>query len=140
MHLIGFGLKAGFYRICKLKDLEEMGKEDYFYFFKKPYLGKTIKLALAITGTANAVSVAEHVMTMFLNICKMSKLSDQLVRDGKFIEKNSLPDCFELYKKNILIIGFGRIGKALAKRCFGFDSKVYVYDPFIDTSIINNNN
>ena len=50
MSTIGFGLKAGFYRICKLKDLEEMGKEDYFYFFKKPYLGKTIKLALAITG------------------------------------------------------------------------------------------
>ena len=50
MSAIGFGLKAGFYRICKLKDMEEIGKEDYFYFFKKPYLGKTIKLALATTG------------------------------------------------------------------------------------------
>ena len=47
---IGFGLKAAFYRICRLKDLEEMGSEDYFYFFKKPYLSKTIKLALAFTG------------------------------------------------------------------------------------------
>lgn len=47
---IGFGLKAAFYRICKLKDLEQMGREDYFYFFKKPYLSKTIKLALAFTG------------------------------------------------------------------------------------------
>lgn len=50
MSTISFGLKAAFYRICKLKDLEEMGNEDYFYFFKKPYLVKTIKLALAFTG------------------------------------------------------------------------------------------
>ena len=47
---IAFGLQAGFYRICKLKDLGEIGREDYFYFFKKPYLGKTIKLGLAYIG------------------------------------------------------------------------------------------
>ena len=50
MSTIGLGLKAAFYRICKLKDLEQMGNEDYFYFFKKPYLGKTIKLGLAYSG------------------------------------------------------------------------------------------
>ena len=53
------------------------------------------QLALAITGTTNAVSVAEHVMMMFLSICKTTKQSDQLVRNGKYKEKNSLPDfCF----------------------------------------------
>ncbi|WP_400077040.1 hypothetical protein [Winogradskyella sp. R77965] len=50
MSAIGMGLKAGFYRICKLKDLEQMGREDYFYFFKKPYLVKTIQLGLAYVG------------------------------------------------------------------------------------------
>lgn len=50
MSTIGFGLKAAFYRICRLKDLEQMGKEDYFYFFKKPYLVKTMKLGLAFSG------------------------------------------------------------------------------------------
>ncbi|WP_179348134.1 hypothetical protein [Winogradskyella pacifica] len=52
MSAIGLGLKAAFYRICKFKDLEQSGKEDYFYFFKKPYLGKTIKLGVAFTGIA----------------------------------------------------------------------------------------
>lgn len=47
---IAFGLKAAFYRICKMKDLEQMGKEDYFYFFKKPYLQKTVTIALAYIG------------------------------------------------------------------------------------------
>ncbi len=50
MSTIGLGLKSAFYRICKLKDLEQMGREDYFYFFKKQYLGKTIKLSLAYVG------------------------------------------------------------------------------------------
>ena len=97
-------------------------------------------IALAITGTANASSVSEHVMTMFLYLCKLINKSDKLVRNGKFIEKASMPNFFELYKKNILILGFGRIGKALAKRCLGFESNVYVYDPFIESSIIKNNN
>ncbi|MDO6596159.1 hypothetical protein Q4512_04480 [Oceanihabitans sp. 2_MG-2023] len=48
--VIGFGMRAGFYRICKMKDLNELGKEDYFYYFKRPYLGKLIKLSLAIVG------------------------------------------------------------------------------------------
>ncbi|WP_179374431.1 hypothetical protein [Winogradskyella wichelsiae] len=51
---IGLALKAAFYRICKLRDLEELGKEDYFYFLRKPYLGKTIKLSLAFSGIAIA--------------------------------------------------------------------------------------
>ena len=97
-------------------------------------------IALAITGTANASSVSEHVMTMFLYLCKLINKSDELVRNGKFIEKASMPNFFEMYKKNILILGFGRIGKALAKRCLGFESNIYVYDPFIESSIIKNNN
>jgi hypothetical protein len=50
MSTIGFALKAAFYRICKMRDQEKMGREDYFYFFKKPYLEKTIKLTLAFIG------------------------------------------------------------------------------------------
>ncbi len=50
MSIITLGLNAAFYRICKIKDLEQMGSEDYFYFFKKPYLGKTIKLGLVFGG------------------------------------------------------------------------------------------
>ena len=42
----------------------------------------------------------------------------------------------ELRGKTIGIIGFGRIGQSLAKRCLGFESKVFVYDPFVDKEII----
>ena len=43
------------------------------------------KIALAITGAANAVTVSEHVMTMFLYLCKLINKSDQLVKTGKLI-------------------------------------------------------
>lgn len=48
--IISFGLKSAFYRICKTKDLNEASSDDYFYFFKKPYLRKTIKLAAMTFG------------------------------------------------------------------------------------------
>jgi len=98
------------------------------------------KIALTITGSSNAITVAEHVMSMFLNLCKLSKTSDQLVRNGKFNQTQIIKDTFELYNKNIFIIGFGRIGKELAKRCNGFESVVYVFDPYIKSSIIKENN
>ena len=103
------------------------------------YLDKH-KQALAVTGTSNAVSVAEHVMTMFLYLAKKINQSDTLVRNDQFMNKASLGNFFELYQKNILILGFGRIGQAVAKRCLGFDAKVIVYDPFVDKEFIAKKN
>lgn len=96
------------------------------------------KIALGITGTANAVSVAEHVMTFFLQLSKNIHLSDRLTRDGNFHNKGNLPSFYELYQKNVLILGFGRIGQAVAKRCLGFDMRVHVYDLFQDKQTIEN--
>ncbi len=101
------------------------------------YLNKN-KIALGITGTSNAVSVAEHVLTSFLYLTRNIHLSDKLTREGNFKDKSSLPNFFELYQKNILILGFGRIGKEVAKRCKSFDSNVYVYDPFVEIKDIEN--
>ena len=97
-------------------------------------------IALGITSTSNAVSVAEQVLTSFLYLSKHIHLSDKLTREGRFNDKSSLPNFFELYQKNIVIYGFGRIGKAVAKRCLGFEANVYVYDPYINKNIIEENN
>ena len=99
------------------------------------YLNKK-RIALGVTGTANAVSVAEHVMTFFLQLTKNIYLSDELTRKGKFQEKGNLPSFFELYQKNVFILGFGRIGQAVAKRCLGFEMNVYVYDPYVSKDTI----
>ena len=93
---------------------------------------KKNKITLTITATANAVAVAEHVMFMLLNICKRKSMYDDAVKNGKFNDRNKLPKTIELWGKNILIAGFGRIGQALIKRCLGFEMNVFIYDPFIN--------
>ena len=102
------------------------------------YLNKK-NIALAITGQSNAVSVSEHVMTMMLILSKNIFAADNLTRSNGFDKKAELPDFFELYNKKILILGFGRIGQALAKRCLGFEMQVMVYDPFVDEKKITSN-
>ena len=88
-------------------------------------------IKIAITANANAVTVAEHVMFVLLHIAKRKDLYDKTVRDGNFKDRNKLPKMIEIWRKNFLIIGFGRIGKALIKRCLGFEMNVFVYDPFV---------
>ncbi len=99
-------------------------------------VSKKNNITLAITATANAVAVAEHVMFMILNISKRGSMYDDTVKSGKFNERNKLPKTVELWNKNILIAGFGRIGQALIKRCLGFEMNVFVFDPFVSKEFI----
>ena len=52
---------------------------------------KKNNIILAITATANAVAVAEHVMFMLLNISKKGNMYDETVKSGKFNDRNKLP-------------------------------------------------
>lgn len=101
------------------------------------YLKKN-NITLLVTATTAAVSPAEHIMFMILNISKGIDLYDKAVRSGAFDSimhmKNN--NNFELTNKKILIVGFGRIGRKLIKRCLGFEMKVYAYDPFVDQQTI----
>ena len=101
------------------------------------YLKKN-NITLLITHNSTSTSPAEHIMFMILNIYKGRDMFDKMVRDGNFHKAIHLQidDNFELFAKKILIIGFGRIGKKLIKKCLGFDMNVLVYDPFVDEKII----
>jgi len=97
---------------------------------------KKNNVAIAITATANAVAVAEHVMFMLLSISKRKNMYDDSVKTGNFSDRNKLPKTQEIWGKNILIAGFGRIGQCLIKRCLGFEMNVFVYDPFVSAEKI----
>ena len=99
---------------------------------------KEKNITLLVTATTTSVSPAEHIMFMLLNISKGYDLYDKTVRNGEFASvmhmKNN--NTFELSNKKILIIGFGRIGRQLIKRCLGFEMIVNVYDPFVEKKTI----
>ena len=91
---------------------------------------------MLITANANAVAVAEHAMYMILSLSKGIMAYDKAVRSGEFKKNVSKIETYELFNKEILIAGFGRIGKNLIKRCKGFEMKVNVYDPYVEKNVI----
>ena len=97
---------------------------------------KKNKITLLITANANAVAVAEHAMYMILSLSKGIMAYDKAVRSGEFKKNVSKIETYELFNKEILIAGFGRIGKNLIKRCKGFEMKVNVYDPYVEKNVI----
>ena len=122
----------------KCKNLKVISRHGVGYDNVDIKFLKKNNITLLVTATTTATSPAEHIMFMILNISKGINLYDKAVRDGKFdsvmhMENNNN---FELANKKILIIGFGRIGRKLIKRCLGFEMKVYTYDPFVDQKTI----
>jgi D-3-phosphoglycerate dehydrogenase / 2-oxoglutarate reductase len=80
--------------------------------------------------------IITDVIYMMLSISKGINLYDQEVRDGNFKKNASKIETLELFKKDILIVGFGRIGKSLIKRCLGFEMNINVFDPFVSKKAI----
>ena len=99
---------------------------------------KKNNIKLLVTATTTSISPAEHIMFMIINISKGIDFFDRAVRNGEFGSVMHMNhNTFELSNKKILIIGFGRIGRKLIKRCLGFEMKVYAYDPYVEKKIID---
>ena len=121
----------------KCKNLKVISRHGVGYDNVDTKFLKENKISLLVTATTTSVSPAEHIMFMILNISKSFDLFDKSVRNGKFDTMMHLKyESFELFNKKILIVGFGRIGKQLIKRCLGFEMKVFAYDPFVDAKAI----
>jgi D-3-phosphoglycerate dehydrogenase len=86
------------------------------------------------TPEANTDSVAEHALAFMLALAKYLKKMDTEVRNNNFAIRNSyLP--IDLAEKTLGLVGFGKIGKKLARLCYGcFKMKILFYDPFIEES------
>lgn len=92
-------------------------------------------IPLALAADANATSVAEHTLFMLLHLAKKAELHDQATRAGDWEARNRL-EATDIGGKHILILGLGRIGKEVAKRCHGFGMKISAFDPYIPTDVI----
>jgi D-3-phosphoglycerate dehydrogenase len=89
------------------------------------------------TPDANTVTVAEHTVSMIGALTKHLLLLDKETREGKFkiARRYYLP--VDLDGKTLGIIGYGRIGKQVAKKCMAaFNMKVIIYDPYISDDVV----
>ena len=98
---------------------------------------KKRKKILCTTPHYGVDEVSDTALAMLLSISRGLDIYDKSVKEGNFSNRRSLPLSKELYNKNILIVGFGRVGKNLIKKCISFDMKIFVYDPFVDAKTIN---
>ena len=84
--------------------------------------------------TSNINAVAEHVIALLISCSKRIVFQDTKVRNDEFDIRNKI-DLYELHGKTLGIVGFGKIGRLVAKKAaLGFDMNVIVYDPFFDKS------
>jgi len=88
-------------------------------------------IPLAIAAHSNMISVAEHAMFMLLALSKNVFYYDQFARKADWTTRWDIR-AWDVAEKNLLVIGFGRIGSRLVKRALAFDMKVFVYDPYVD--------
>ncbi len=96
------------------------------------------KIPLFVVGDVNSTSVAEHTFGLIINIAKKINFYDSEVRSNNFEIRNSF-NSRDLNKKNILIFGYGRIGKKVADICNFFNMNVFVYDKFLKLDNLSNN-
>lgn len=80
------------------------------------------------------ITVAEHAFTFVLACSRSLKINDKSVRNGTWATKDQR-QTHDVMGKTLLIIGLGRIGRALAVRAQAFDMNVIAYDAFVPAEV-----
>jgi D-3-phosphoglycerate dehydrogenase len=81
------------------------------------------------TPAGNTTSTAEHTIAMLLALSRNIGPASQSMREGRWDRKMFTGT--QLCGKTIGIIGLGRIGQTVARRCRGLEMTVLGYDPFL---------
>lgn len=96
------------------------------------------KRGIIVTNTpgANTVSVAELTIGMMLAVARNIPYANSATKDGDWPRLWGV----SLESKVVGLLGFGAIGKQVARRLQGFDCKIVTYDPLPDTEFAMTHN
>ncbi|MFH1858232.1 MAG: phosphoglycerate dehydrogenase [Candidatus Omnitrophota bacterium] len=81
------------------------------------------------TPEGNTIATAEHTMSLLLAMARNIPRANESLRQGKWERKNLTG--VELYGKILGIVGLGRVGSEVAKRCRSFGMRILAFDPFL---------
>lgn len=81
------------------------------------------------TPGGNTISTAEQTIALLLALARHTAAAAASMRQGKW-ERSRFTGT-QLAGKTIGVIGLGRIGREVARRCSGLDMKVIGFDPFL---------
>ncbi|GLR09617.1 3-phosphoglycerate dehydrogenase [Mixta theicola] len=91
-------------------------------------------IPLTIVGDVNSLSVAEHTLTLLLAVAKRVSYFDRSIREGEWNRRNGF-SAVEVAGRTLFILGFGRIGREVARLAKCFHMQVIAYDPFLPDSV-----
>lgn len=93
-------------------------------------------IPVVLCMSANARAVAEHTMAMLFAVAKNLVESVNETKAGNYNIRNKFV-AVELQGKTVSVIGFGNIGKEVARMCRGIGMQVAVYDPYVDKDTVD---
>jgi hydroxypyruvate reductase len=84
------------------------------------------ELGIKVTHTPDVLNDDVADLALGLMLCAARKLpqADQYVRSGQWAAKGAMPLTRKLSGSRVGIVGMGRIGKTIAKRCAAFDMPI----------------
>lgn len=94
-----------------------------------PY-AKERGLAVLNTPGASSISVAELAIAHMFAVCRMINRANVDMRNGLW-PKKEYGEGIELTGKTLGLLGFGNIGREVAKRAAGLGMKVIAHDPYV---------
>lgn len=77
----------------------------------------------------NTIATAEHTIALMLSLARHIPQAQQSMLEGRWDRKQYMGT--ELRGKTLGLVGFGRVGRAVAKRALAFDMTVIASDPFV---------
>lgn len=81
--------------------------------------------------------VADHVILLMLALCRRLPEYHEQVQQEKRWQFDSLSGLLRLRGCTLGIIGFGKIGQAVARRAHSFGLKIMAYDPYPNMTVAN---
>ncbi|MCU0512419.1 MAG: hypothetical protein MUE40_07595 [Anaerolineae bacterium] len=87
------------------------------------------------TPGGNTISTAEHTFGLMLALARFIPQGDASLKAGKWDRKTFVG--VELRGKTLGLIGFGRIGQAVALRAQAFQMTVIAYDPYLPQDVFD---
>lgn len=87
-------------------------------------------IPVTVVGDVNAVPVSEHTLMLMLALAKRTVVYDKATRENRWNIRDSFGGT-ELSGKTLLLLGFGRIGREVARRALAFDMRILAFDPYV---------
>ncbi|MEM9951810.1 MAG: hydroxyacid dehydrogenase [Chloroflexota bacterium] len=85
------------------------------------------------TPGGNTISTAEHTFGLMLALARHIPQGNQSLKEGRWDRKKYVG--VELKGKTLGVLGFGRIGQAIATRAQAFEMDVIAFDPFLGDDV-----